>query len=291
MYRKFLRIISLLKYVGIIYFIDLFIGSGNLYFFIYFWLFGLLEIILTLPIFIQAIHQIIGLVIISIKAKGNLPSTDNYSSSIDYILPFSGKWLVVNGGVTKEHSHSWDMYTQRYAYDFIMVDSEFNSFKGEESDPNSFYCYSKDILACAAGVVVEVKDQYKDSYIDRKKAYCDASDLRGNFIVIKHSDDEFSTIAHLKKGSINVEVGDKVIQGQVIGKCGNSGNSSEPHIHFQLQSAQPFFTSFGLPIAFSNIKAEVNEDYNNFDSRSVQEVIKLDENKTYIGRGQEVQNV
>ena len=83
---------------------------------------------------------------------------------------------------------------------------------------------------------------------------CSASDVRGNYIVIQHSAQEYSTIAHIKKDSFCVKIGDKVSRGQILARCGNSGNTSEPHIHFQIQQGKSFLFSAGLPIWFTNLK-------------------------------------
>ena len=85
-------------------------------------------------------------------------------------------------------------------------------------------------------------------------------------------------------------MGDTVKQGEVIAKCGNSGNTSMPHIHFQLQSGKNAFLSAGLPIAFSNIKAKDKVNYNLLDTRSCQDNLQIIGNKSYIGRGLEVEN-
>ena len=82
---------------------------------------------------------------------------------------------------------------------------------------------------------------------------------RGNYIVIKHHEQEYSEICHLLKDSITVKEGDSVKGRQVIAKCGNSGNTSEPHIHFQIQRGQSFYLSPGLPIFFQNIQVIGNE--------------------------------
>ncbi len=89
---------------------------------------------------------------------------------------------------------------------------------------------------------------------------CSASDVRGNYIVIQHSAQEYSTIAHIKKDSFCVKPGDKVFRGQVIARCGNSGNTSEPHIHFQIQQGKSFLFSAGLPIWFTNLKNHTSPD-------------------------------
>lgn len=227
--------------------------------------------------------------------KVSLPSKDNYICKADYILPFTGKWTVFNGGVDKELSHSWGIVSQRYAYDFIILDDNSKSFdtnKGFDAnkDVQSYYCYGKDIIAPADGVVVKISNKHKDSRVNGAKAYCDTWDIRGNFIVIQHARQEFSTIAHLLSGSISVSVGNKVKQGDVIAKCGNSGNSSEPHIHFQLQSGKSFCASAGLPIAFSNINAQEKANYSWADTRVCEGNLQQAGDKTYIGRGLEVEN-
>jgi murein DD-endopeptidase MepM/ murein hydrolase activator NlpD len=63
---------------------------------------------------------------------------------------------------------------------------------------------------------------------------------KGNYVIIDHGNGEYSFLAHLKKGSMVVAVGDSLKSGQFIGLCGNSGNSSEPHLHYHLQN-KPIF--------------------------------------------------
>ncbi len=61
---------------------------------------------------------------------------------------------------------------------------------------------------------------------------------------------------HLKEGSIRVKAGQNVAKGEVIGRVGNTGNSSEPHLHFQLMDSRDFFRANGLPVMFENIPQE-----------------------------------
>ena len=89
---------------------------------------------------------------------------------------------------------------------------------------------------------------------EKEEVDCHASDVRGNYIIIQHSEHEYSTIAHIKKDSFCVKVGDKVYRGQQIARCGNSGNTSEPHIHFQVQQGKSFLLSASLPIWFEKIR-------------------------------------
>ena len=89
---------------------------------------------------------------------------------------------------------------------------------------------------------------------EKEEVDCHASDVRGNYIIIQHSEHEYSTVAHIKKDSFCVKTGDKVYRGQQIACCGNSGNTSEPHIHFQVQQGKSFLLSASLPIWFEKIR-------------------------------------
>ena len=238
----------------------------------------------------------LGMIFGSLYSKfvygAQMPSKDNYDCKVDYILPFEGKWTTFNGGVSQELSHSWAIVPQRYAYDFIIMNDEGKSLSGDNKSLQSYYCYGKNIIAPADGTVVKVSNKHRDSRVTGKKVYCDTWDIRGNFIVIKHAEKEFSLIAHLIPGSVTVRVGDRVKQGEVIAKCGNSGNTSEPHIHFQLQTGKSFFTSAGLPISFVNIHAEEKVNYGLADPRNPQKEVwqARGDGRVYIGRGLEVEN-
>jgi murein DD-endopeptidase MepM/ murein hydrolase activator NlpD len=172
------------------------------------------------------------------------------------------------------------------------MDDNGKSFDGDNKSLHSYFCYGKNILAPADGTVVSVSNRHVDSRVSGEKVYCDTWDIRGNFVVIKHAEKEYSASAHLVPGSITVRKGDKVSQGQVIGKCGNSGNTSEPHLHFQLQTGKSFFLSAGLPISFVNINAQEKTNYGMADSRGAQkEVLEASGiGRVYIGRGLEVEN-
>ena len=75
----------------------------------------------------------------------------------------------------------------------------------------------------------------------------------GNHVTIRSGDGIFATVAHLRQGSLTVRVGDRVNAGSSIGECGNSGNTSEPHVHAQLMDRVSFWTAQGLPMSFAGI--------------------------------------
>ncbi|MBS5371528.1 MAG: hypothetical protein KHY19_18975, partial [Coprobacillus cateniformis] len=115
-----------------------------------------------------------------------------------YSLPFQDSWNVANGGVDRETSHSWNICNQRYAYDFY-IEINGKTFCNSGKAVTDYYCYGKSILAPADGIVVEIKNLFNDTPIpDEPEALCSASDIQGNYIVIKHSEHEYSTIIKVK---------------------------------------------------------------------------------------------
>ncbi|WP_188467416.1 peptidoglycan DD-metalloendopeptidase family protein [Marivirga lumbricoides] len=171
------------------------------------------------------------------------------SEGITFKLPFEGKWYVYNGGIKKEDSHSWNIYNQRYAYDFVMIDEESKSYCSSAQDIEDYYCYGKKVLCPADGTIIHKKDGLID-YDQPGKINFWTKDFRGNFLIIEHSKKHYSFLAHFKKASITVNIGDIVKEGQTLGLCGNSGHSTEPHIHFHVQDHPNFYLGLGLPIPF-----------------------------------------
>lgn len=167
--------------------------------------------------------------------KMDFVATD-FKQKVDYCLPFTGEWIVFNGGIKKEHSHSWDMLNQRYAYDFVKTDSNKSSLKNGCNNLSDYYCYGGSRVAPADGIVIDVKTNIRDAKNPgTMRIDFLARDIRGNYIVIKHAEKEYSFMAHFIPNSITVKKGDHVKKHQFIGKCGNSGHSTEPHLHFHLQ--------------------------------------------------------
>ncbi len=243
---------------------------------------------MNLTILKQSLQQMWGIILLDCKYNGHLPDINNYHTAVKYSLPFRGQWVVANGGVTQDTSHSWDIPTQRYAYDFFILDEGGESYQGDETCPSSFYCYGQDILAPADGIIVEMQGNHPDSKIfPKRRASCEAHDIRGNYVLIQHAENEYSLLAHLKPDSICVKLGDLIKRGEKIAECGNTGNTSEPHLHFQLQSTRSFFTSPGLPIEFENITVTPFPNYEKLDGRKTD---KQTHYPPYITRGESVEN-
>ena len=202
--------------------------------------------------FLQMLKQIRGQSLALLRAEGALPEADGYEQKVAYTLPFRGEWMVMNGGVTSEASHSWDLISQRYAYDFVAADQAGQRHRGDGSCREDYFAYGQPVLAAADGEVVRTVERVRDAprvgtgWVDWR-----SRDIGGNSVTIRHAEGEFSYSAHLIPGSVCVRPGDRVRRGQEVGRCGHSGHSTEPHLHFQVQDHPDFFRAIGLPVRFS----------------------------------------
>ena len=170
-------------------------------------------------------------------------------NKVELKLPFKGEWTVVWGGDTEElNAHHHDP-VQRFAFDFLISDDEGKTHRGEGRRNEDYYAFGKEILAPADGVVVVVIEGVPDNTPGSLNPYS----ALGNAVYIQHAEWEVSVLAHLKLGSVRVKVGDRVKQGDVIGLCGNSGNSSEPHLHYHLQNTPSIQNAEGVKCYFKDV--------------------------------------
>ncbi|HEY0037040.1 MAG TPA: M23 family metallopeptidase, partial [Longimicrobium sp.] len=95
-----------------------------------------------------------------------------------------------------------------------------------------------------------------DGIADNVPGQMNATQVVGNHLIVDHGTGEYSVLAHLRSGSVAVRTGDRVTRGQRLGECGNSGNSSEPHLHYQLQDGPEMGSSAGLPAQFTDYLAD-----------------------------------
>lgn len=220
-------------------------------------------------------RQVLGAGVVAVRHRGRLPGPDDVELSTSYRPPFDGEWTVVNGSPDRRHSHSWGIYAQRYAYDFLITDEAGRTRDGTDRSrdgavevPDAHYCFGEPVLAPADGVVIAVRNDHPDH--DRTDGWLDLSqrDIRGNYVTIEHATSEYSVLAHLQRGSVIVEEGQHVQRGERVGRCGHSGNSTEPHLHFQLQDGPDFFASMGLPIPFDDVTTRFPDATGEFNERA-----------------------
>jgi murein DD-endopeptidase MepM/ murein hydrolase activator NlpD len=162
-------------------------------------------------------------------------------------LPFNEEWFIFWGGDTKEQNYHVAYRDQRHASDIVIHRSGV-SHKGAGSTNEDYYAFGQPVLAPADAIIVESLDGIPDN----KPGVMNTKQIYGNHVVLDLGNSEYAVICHFKKGSLRVKPGDHIKSGQVIALCGNSGNSSEPHIHFHLQDGKTLGIATGLPAPFSN---------------------------------------
>ena len=185
--------------------------------------------------------------LIQIQELTSSPETDSTLSKREYALPFEGDWFVFWGGENVLVNYHYEVEIQRYAYDFIQAKENY-SYKGDQLKNKSYYAFGKNILAPADGTIVSIVNDIKDN---EPVGVMNPNQATGNNVVIDHGG-EYSHLAHLQKGSITVKPGDKVKKGDIIGLTGNSGNTSEPHLHFQISDGVDLFNSRSIPVRWEN---------------------------------------
>ena len=130
---------------------------------------------------------------------------------------------------------------QRFAIDWVQVDPSFQStFSGNSRENNSYFCYGAEAIAVADGVVMQLGDGVEENIPGVIPPYTNQVALAGNYVILDIGDGHYAFYAHLQPGSIKVSIGQRVSKGETLGLVGNSGNSSEPHLHFHLNTQSRF---------------------------------------------------
>lgn len=159
------------------------------------------------------------------QAHAQAQGAPRSGQGVFYRLPVDGEWRV-------HRTHYSAKNDQAYALDLTVVEGGSNKRPGQEGNA-AFYAYGRPVLADAPGVVVTAVDGLPENPVGKANRY----DMHGNFVVIDHGNGEFSLFAHFVTGSVKVRAGQRVAAGEVLGLCGNSGQSTMPHLHWQVMNA------------------------------------------------------
>ncbi len=200
--------------------------------------------------------QINGLFVKPFQER-NLPQLARNKTKL--ILPFKGEWTVFWGGDTKELNYHLESEAQKKAFDLLITDEAGKSFKATGKDNRDYYAFGKEIIAPCEAKVVLVVDGVKDN----KPRELNPLYALGNSIILKTQHEEYLVFAHFQQHSIKVKEGQKIKQGDLLGLCGNSGNSSEPHLHFHIQNIENLNQASGVKCYFEKImvNGKLKKDY------------------------------
>ena len=187
------------------------------------------------------------LVVLTLPVYDPYPSShDERPSRIPFRVPFDDPVTVAWGGETADVNYHVSLPDQRWAYDLVVV-REGKSFRGEGADVHDYYGYGLPVLAPASGVVFAAHDGEPDVTI---RGWRWGLAGLGNYVGLEVAPSEYLFVGHLQPGSVQVAVGDHVAVGQRLGRVGNSGNSSGPHVHLHLQDTRQRYFGEGIPFYF-----------------------------------------
>ena len=187
----------------------------------------------------------------------------------EYRLPFDGRWFVMAGGDTINVNHHMVERSQWFAIDFMKTGGLTNRgiAKGAGKSLEDYYSWGRPVLSPVDGVVRKVHDGEPDNPIGTR----DKNNAFGNYVVIEAGPQEFVYLAHFQKGSVAVKEGEKVEAGKLLGKCGNSGNTTGPHIHMHVQDQLKPYSGVGQNITFQGIHVLLSgQQFDNVKWRLIQ---------------------
>lgn len=184
--------------------------------------------------------------------------------------PFTGRWLVQNSPASRVPSHGTALFGTTYAIDFVPLGADgrsagptLMSLLGTEP-PDAFVGYGRPVLSPIDGEVIAAHDGEPDhvarrsplsllfyALTQRSRVRGGAGAIAGNHVAVRVGD-AVVLLAHLRQGSVRVRVGEEVAVGEQMGECGNSGNSTEPHLHVQVSDSLGH-DARGIPLVFARL--------------------------------------
>jgi hypothetical protein len=171
----------------------------------------------------------------------------DYNNHRNVLLPVAGR---INGA--ERFGIDWVRWDQSDARE-LLAQGMLPTFRGDPAKNEDYLAYGQPLLAVADGTVVTVASGTPDSKPGALPQGIGLADLGGNLVIIDIGRGVYASYLHLAPGSPAVQVGDRVTRGQVIGRLGNAGMSSEAHLHFQLQSTPAVFPGDNLPFEIDTL--------------------------------------
>ncbi len=139
---------------------------------------------------------------------------------------------------------------ERFAIDWVRIDPQARRANGPIDRNDSYLAWGEPVIAVADGVISALRDGMPESTPPNNPPNPTVEMAAGNYVMQSIGDGHYAFYAHLQPGSLRVQVGQPVVRGQVLGLLGNSGNSSEPHLHFHISNSNDPLMSEGLPYVF-----------------------------------------
>ncbi|MGW6532010.1 M23 family metallopeptidase [Streptomyces venezuelae] len=199
-------------------------------------------------------------------------------ATVETAPPVTGRWSALNSPADKVPSHGTRSLGQAYAIDIVAEPAEgagrpaFAWLWPLARGNRAFPAFGAPLLAVADATVVHAEDGQRD-HLSRNslagilylivvegfgRSLGGARRIVGNHVILDLGEGTYAMYAHVKQGSLAVRAGDRVTVGQELGRCGNSGNSTEPHVHFQLMDGPDLETARGVPFSWLGVGVPAN---------------------------------
>ncbi|MFH9232102.1 M23 family metallopeptidase [Streptomyces globisporus] len=203
-------------------------------------------------------------------------------SPVEVEPPVTGRWTALNSPADKVPSHGTHVYGQTYAIDIVAdpetgggeapARPEFRRLWPPFRRNRAFPAFGAPLLAVADATVVAASDGQRD-HLSRSsllglvylmliegniRSIAGAHRVIGNHVILGLGDGTYAVYAHARRGSLRVKAGDTVLAGQQIARCGNSGNSSEPHLHVHLMDSPDLDDARGVPFTWRGVGVPAN---------------------------------
>ncbi|MFE5945013.1 M23 family metallopeptidase [Streptomyces sp. NPDC056480] len=212
---------------------------------------------------------------LSRTARGRVMATPRATVEVD--PPVTGRWSALNSPADRTPSHGTHQLGQTYAIDITREDEAkprpgFAWLWPVVRRSEAFPAFDAPLLAVADATVVHAEDGQRD-HLSRNsllgvvylllieagaRSIGGSHRITGNHLVLDLGDGTYAMYAHLRRGSLTVRPGDRVTAGRELARCGNSGNSTEPHVHFQLMDGPDLDTASGVPFTWRGVGVPKN---------------------------------
>ncbi|WP_019435207.1 M23 family metallopeptidase [Streptomyces sp. AA0539] len=241
-----------------------------------FWIFvalAALEVVHGIPVFLPWAFLLVA--VVSQYLSTRAPRDHTPPPAVEVAAPVTGRWLALNSPADKVPSHGTYQYGQSHAIDIAAEPADGSrpafGWWPLSRPARAFPAFGAPLLAVADGTVVSARDTQRDHrsrnswpalpYLLFEGLFRDLVSARrviGNQLVLDLGNGTYALYAHLRKGSLRVRAGDRVTAGQTVAECGNTGNSSEPHVHFQLMDHPDPAQARGIPFTWTGVGVPAN---------------------------------
>ncbi|MFE0885669.1 M23 family metallopeptidase [Streptomyces rochei] len=230
---------------------------------------------LTHPFWLDFLPLVLAYVLVAVVNRwgGGAPDAPGVvREPVETGPPVTGRWSALNSPADRTPSHGVHAYGQTFAIDLVAEPEPgarpgFRALWPLARRNHHFPAFGAPLLAVADGTVVRADDGQRD-HLSRTslpallylmlvegsaRELAGARRIVGNHLVLDLGGGTYAMYAHVRRGSFAVREGDRVRAGQLLARCGNSGNSTEPHVHFQLMDGPDPDTARGVPFTWRGV--------------------------------------